>query len=46
MKERGGGRVKLIREWDDGERRGQGWLDWEWDEGDKRGQGWLDGEAG
>ena len=26
--ERGGGRTGLMGEWGEGERRGQGWMDW------------------
>ena len=42
MRKRGGGRAGWMGEWDEGERREQGWMDG----GERRGQGWMDRGVG
>ena len=42
MRERRGGRTGWMVKWDEGEKRGQGWMYGAWDEGERRGQGWME----
>ena len=56
MGENGGDRAAWMREWDEGERRGKGWMDGgergaagcmpESDEGERRGRVWMDAGVG